>query len=695
MSKLLHRAWEELKRLLKSNRFTHKFCRGLKCLKEHGLSYTWKLLLKKLIYLVADPDDLLESESYTAEDPAEMLPESLHRNREDADELIDRLSEYDVISFDAFDTLILRVFDTPSDVFRLLGHRLGEESFLKLRAQAEREARKRYKDKTGEVGEINIHEIYEILAEYIKIDPEFGARQELQAEKDCCFANPYLKHVFDELLRRNKEVIIVSDMYLPKDMMAELLESCGYTGYSRLYVSSDYRCTKLTGLLQKEVDKDYPDKKIVHIGDNSVSDIEKSKEIGWEPYFYPSCRELGEGLRPMRLDRLSASAYRGLVNVHLHGDSAVYSPEYEHGFRYAGYMVVGFCEWLNQHVKHNDIDRILFMARDTDIIYKIYNQSFRQVENRYVKVSRLALSEMKFETDPEDFIQDFFRVRAERLRQPMGEALEETDLAPLIPLLEDAGFTADTILTMGNYDAFHDFIMRHHAEVTAHFSDAKRAGQEHFRELIGDAKRVCIVDIGWNGAPLIMMRKLLREMYGDEVSVQGAYMALGSMAHTTGYVESGIVDSYLFHGCMNRHVAINNVTAVGEMQVQFVEATFTSDQCTLLKYTHTPTGEVDFVYGPKVADDELIREIQRGIVDFVALWLDRTAKIRSEIKIMPADAMQIMNCAVKNNRYCYKIFGKNQGWDVPLPNFKGKGRLITFGDMLKSRGMVQTPPDRG
>jgi len=624
---------------------------------------------------VVSPDEWLLPTEKTAADPAEVLPESAYCNREDAGELLERLSEYDVVCFDVLDTLILRVFDAPTDVFRLLGHRLGEESFLKLRLQAETEARKR-----SGAEAVDLYEIYAVLSEYLKLDPELGVEQELQAEQDCCYANPYWKGIYDELLRRGKRIVLVSDTCLTSDQLAELLESCGYTGHGRVFASCEYQGA---AQLWDAVQTICLDKRVVHI-----SPAASAAPPGWDTYEYPACRELGECLRPMELDRLSASAYRGLVNAHLHCGSEVYSPAYEHGFRYAGYLAVGFCQWLNRYAKENNIDRIFFLARDADVLYKLYNKHFRQVENRYVVTSRLALCEMKFETDPEEFIQEFFRVRAERMKQPMGEALEETDLAPLIPLLESDGLSADTPLTLDTYEIFHDFLMRHYAEAVAHFSDAKRAGQEYFREMAGDAKRICVVDIGWNGQPFIMMRKLFREMYGDAVSLQGTYVALASTPQTSGYVESGIMTSYLFHGCMNQDIAVNNVTVTGDMQVRFTEATFTSDQGTLLKYAHDAAGGVELVYGPKMADDELVQEIQRGIIDFADLWQERTGKIGPHMQIMPYDAKRILDCAITNYRYCDALFGDNQEWDVPLPNFKGTGRLTTLGEMLRLRGIL-------
>lgn len=619
-------------------------------------------------------------------DPADMLPESLYQNRPEVDAFVENLAGYDVVSFDIFDTLILRTFDVPTDVFRLVGHRIGEESFAKLRVQAEKEARQHHRQKNGEV---NIYEIYEELSRYISIDTEAVIRQELEAEKDCCFANPFMKAVYDELLRRGQKVIIVSDMYLPGELVRELLHSCGYEGYSKLYVSCDYGAGKWDKRLYPIVERDNPEcETYIHVGDNKASDVSHAKKNGWDAVHYPACRELGGELRAKDMDRLSVSAYNGIVNAHLHADSSVYSPEYEHGFRYAGYLVCGFCEWLNRYVEENKIDRILFLARDADILYKVYNRHYRKVDNRYMVVSRLATWIMAFETDTEAFIQNFFQTRANLGTQTIAKALEETDMEVLIPLLEDAGLDGNSKLTQHNYQKLRSFIYENKAVAVKHYASSKQAGQDYFREMIGDAKRVCAVDIGWSGQILITMRKIVRDMYHGEVTLQGAYMALTDNAAASGYAESGIITPWLFHGCMNRDVAINTATVEGDMQAKFMEATFTSEQPTLLKYMYGDDGKQDDVYGIMSASSDLVQPMQKGVLDFAEQWIQKTHIFGSNVRIMPTDAKRVMDLAITNFRYCYAIMGDVQEWEYPLPNFRGDGSLTTLGTMLKKKRMV-------
>lgn len=202
------------------------------------------------------------------------------------------LSEYDVISFDIFDTLISRPFAEPADLFAIVGSRLGIANFREIRTDAERDARAEANALTGSY-EVTIYDIYERVSERIGIDVNKGIETELEAEKEYCFADPYMKQVYEILLGQGKEIVITSDMYIPHDRMEELLASCGYTGYKKLYVSCDYRCSKHTGGLFKKLISESQGKKIVHVGDNFTSDVASARKSGIAAEYYRNGRATG------------------------------------------------------------------------------------------------------------------------------------------------------------------------------------------------------------------------------------------------------------------------------------------------------------------------------------------------------------------------------------------------------------------
>ena len=57
------------------------------------------------------------------------------------EDFVRKIKDYDVISFDIFDTLIFRPFSSPTDVFYLIGEKFDFLDFKNLRVWAEWDAR--------------------------------------------------------------------------------------------------------------------------------------------------------------------------------------------------------------------------------------------------------------------------------------------------------------------------------------------------------------------------------------------------------------------------------------------------------------------------------------------------------------------------------------------------------------------------
>ncbi|MBR4306243.1 MAG: hypothetical protein IKT78_05300, partial [Ruminiclostridium sp.] len=168
-----------------------------------------------------------------------------------ADELIEKLSEYDVISFDVFDTLIYRYLAKPTDVFYFAGEKLGYPDYRRLRIEAEVNTRKE-KHKLSGTYEVTLDEIADTLCSMTGLDKELIIKEELMAEKNFCYANPYMKKVWDGLLTLGKKPIILSDMYLSEEYMRELLTVCGYDlSDTEIIVSCDILKSKAEGSVYK------------------------------------------------------------------------------------------------------------------------------------------------------------------------------------------------------------------------------------------------------------------------------------------------------------------------------------------------------------------------------------------------------------------------------------------------------------
>ena len=114
-------------------------------------------------------------------------PESSWNARGSFMDMVRAASGYDVISFDIFDTLILRGVRVPSDLFRIIACEVKMPDFAQMRIEAEQECYRLYGSGTS------IHDIYAILALYTGMNPEEGIRRELEYEKKFCYANPFMR----------------------------------------------------------------------------------------------------------------------------------------------------------------------------------------------------------------------------------------------------------------------------------------------------------------------------------------------------------------------------------------------------------------------------------------------------------------------------------------------------------------------
>lgn len=191
--------------------------------------------------------------------------------------LREELQKYDVISFDVFDTLLLRKTPAPTDVFLLVEKETACPGFAQKRQLAESNSRLFKCRETGS-REVTLQEIYEAppLNNIANIHQQMLA--ELQAEHRVCYANEVLKILVKELVQAGKQVISVSDMYLPKTEILTLLRNNGYSEIKQLYVSCEYGISKSDGKLFDVVKEEIGSQKtICHIGDNFYSDVMAQK----------------------------------------------------------------------------------------------------------------------------------------------------------------------------------------------------------------------------------------------------------------------------------------------------------------------------------------------------------------------------------------------------------------------------------
>lgn len=204
------------------------------------------------------------------------------------EDLKNQIDAYDAISFDLFDTLIMRRTLEPIDIFDLVELRLQEKGIIV------KDFKKKRKTAELQSGGKNIYCIYEILSQRLQLDEEkmkVILDEEIQCEKEYLIPRKTMVELLDYAAAKGKTVSIISDMYLPSDILMDILSSIGITGYGKLYVSCEYGVGKGTGLFTEYL-KDAGGKKCLHIGDNKQSDILAAKENGIDAFAIKSAYDM-------------------------------------------------------------------------------------------------------------------------------------------------------------------------------------------------------------------------------------------------------------------------------------------------------------------------------------------------------------------------------------------------------------------
>ncbi|WP_196811597.1 HAD family hydrolase [Butyrivibrio sp. VCD2006] len=318
--------------------------------------------------------------------------QSRRKNKEvTVEAFVKKMRDYDVISFDVFDTLIFRPFAKPTDMFYLVGEKIGMQDFRSIRIRSELNARHKCKAKNGHT-EIDLKDIWENLAENTGIDAADGMRIEWETELQLCYANPFMLEVWKKLTEMGKKIIIISDMYLSTEQIRNLIEKNGFKGADRIYVSSDYKKSKADGKLYKLVKMDLSKErgllKILHVGDNPLSDVINAKKAGLDSLLYPNINRAERMYRTYDMSSIVGSAYRAIINANIYNGLKIRSMEYECGFIYGGLFVLGYCNFIHDYYVKEKLDKLLFLARKGDALFKSYKMHYPEDNAEYVYLSK-------------------------------------------------------------------------------------------------------------------------------------------------------------------------------------------------------------------------------------------------------------------------------------------------------------------
>ncbi len=318
-------------------------------------------------------------------------------------ELLEQIKEHDIITFDIFDTLLMRRVLQPEDVFELVEIKLRKQGydypFKIMRLKAEQ-----LSNPCSNLDEIyaNLQKEYnldmKLLKHMLELECQTDSMVLLRREKMC--------QIFQLAIDEGKLVYLLSDMYYSKKYMEGLLYQNGIIGYEGLFVSCDIKKEKSDGSLYQWFLSCVSSGKLLHVGDNRRADVIEARKYNIDTYQIYSAYELlmASSIQDIlsNADNLKKRCVLGLfVSKIFNNPFALHSSKgylkidncFELGYCFVAPMLIEFMKWFILQVKKNEIQQILFPSRDGYLIKKLYElMSDSNIKTIYFRTSRRAVT---------------------------------------------------------------------------------------------------------------------------------------------------------------------------------------------------------------------------------------------------------------------------------------------------------------
>ncbi|MDR1071723.1 MAG: HAD-IA family hydrolase [Rickettsiales bacterium] len=308
------------------------------------------------------------------------------------DRIRHKIDRAKTVSFDIFDTLLLRPYLRPADLFLHIEKAKKMSCFCSCRCEAEVEARR----KNPAREDITFDQIYDEIDDIFKPLKQ----TELDWEMRVLARNPEMKAVWDYAKGRGKKIVVATDMYLPKAFVAKVLKKNGFGGYDGLYVSGELGKTKAAGTMYRHIldELRIPPGEMLHIGDNKKSDYENPRKLNIPAVrYYQVSRRFTEA-NPRARDfanhaagNLGASILMAVLAMRwqkrmLDGEKPRYFSGI--GYEYAGPVIYGYTRWIEHEAKKAGLDNLLFVARDGYTLQKVFDSFKSGVKSHYIYAPR-------------------------------------------------------------------------------------------------------------------------------------------------------------------------------------------------------------------------------------------------------------------------------------------------------------------
>ena len=486
--------------------------------------------------------------------------------------LADRLQSgtIKVLSFDVFQTLLIRPFSLLEGGYLSLARRfknkgllrehISVEQFAYLRHENEIEINKRERKRFGFIS-VTLAQVYESLKKLFKeTDSTILQKEELLHEKEHTMLNPLFLPILKQAKSLRIPIIIVSDTCYSQEDLSFLLDGLPE---KPMHIFSSAEYYRKTDGVFKEVLKvlQISASELYHVGDHFEADFLASKKQGITclqyaaPEYFQFIRKQEEKqFQNSELTRFSNRAYlQDIRESCLFSEKLVSKTVREQFFFQYGASIFGpifssYIHWIHRRVQELSISTVVFLMREGDLLYPLY-ESMENLNTRNIKYKQAWASRYCVELASiiEGTVEELSSlVNTKLYRKTLKEFTDSLgiffDAVPSLKGLEHTFLYSKSFIHWVAQE-----IIKYQKEEVLKASAQKRKNLIHyFKNIMEGAKGVCaFVDLGYSGT----IQKSLDKIFKYEgMEFQTYFFYMMSTVSSAKLINKGSVfESFLIH----------------------------------------------------------------------------------------------------------------------------------------------------
>ena len=540
----------------------------------------------------------------------------------------EQLHNYNLISLDIFDTLLLRTVAKPTDVFELLWQAadtvkrndLSPKEFMKLRAEMERRARNKKASR-----EVCLFEIYAEFPDYIVTDTQALMELEVETEKAVCYRNDYLYDLVLKMKADGKKLVLLSDMYLNREQIIGILQVNGIdvSLFESIILSNEQDCSKQSGELYQVLLKQFPDmplEDIIHIGDNKNGDYHQARQAGISAIYYSAVPDQLNSIYDYERIRHNIPQKEILSlrkTVVWHGTRQWQTDDektaYEIGASVIGPYLTAYVGYVCDRMEQLNIHRIFPLMREGYILGKLLESeaAYRgyELEVHPIYVSRKATYIPSIQKIDREEIENMIGAR----NLTVGESFRLMGLTAVRDMEEYADCRwKDTHLVDRDGQSLKEYLINKFLEpqniksMEQYVSSERKLLIEYLKQEIGDFTDIATIDIGFFGRIQLWLEKAL-DLENTPHKIKH-FLGIG----VTG---DKIFDGMDFEGYSGSFAENQDLIATIHRTTDVIEKFISVTEGSTVGYCRME-GRIEPVKAKAVANDKITNASFAGILDF-------------------------------------------------------------------------------